>query len=83
LDTLRPTLRVDFGSGHPRPRKGSSLEAVARTGSMSEAGRKLGMSYRAWLLVDDMNNRFRDPVTAAQPSGAHDVARHSPRLGKN
>jgi molybdenum-dependent DNA-binding transcriptional regulator ModE len=50
---------------------------------MSEAGRKLGMSYRAWLLVDDMNNRFRDPVTAAQPSGAHDVARHSPRLGKN
>jgi molybdate transport system regulatory protein len=30
------------------------------------------MSYRrAWLLVDDMNNCFRDPVIAAQPGGAH------------
>jgi hypothetical protein len=30
------------------------------------------MSYRrAWLLVDDMNNCFRDPVIEAQPGGAH------------
>jgi len=30
------------------------------------------MSYRrAWLLVDDMNNCFRDPVIDAQPGGAH------------
>jgi molybdenum-dependent DNA-binding transcriptional regulator ModE len=28
------------------------------------------MSYRrAWLLVDDMNNCFRDPVIEAQPGG--------------
>jgi molybdate transport system regulatory protein len=30
------------------------------------------MSYRhTWLLVDDMNNGFLDPVVAAQPAGAH------------
>jgi molybdate transport system regulatory protein len=30
------------------------------------------MSYRrAWLLVDDMNNCFRDPVVEAQTGGAH------------
>jgi molybdate transport system regulatory protein len=30
------------------------------------------MSYRrAWLLVDDMNNCFRDPVVAAQAGGSH------------
>jgi molybdate transport system regulatory protein len=30
------------------------------------------MSYRrAWLLVDDMNNCFREPVVAAQAGGSH------------
>jgi molybdate transport system regulatory protein len=30
------------------------------------------MSYRrAWLLVDDMNGCFRDPVIEAQPGGVH------------
>jgi molybdate transport system regulatory protein len=29
------------------------------------------MSYRrAWLLVDDMNHCFREPVVATQPGGA-------------
>ena len=73
MDTLRLTLRVDFGSGRALgPGKICLLEAIAKTGSISQAGRKLGMSYRrAWLLVDDMNNCFRDPVVMAQPGGAH------------
>ena len=30
------------------------------------------MSYRrAWLLVDDMNNCFREPVVTAQKGGTH------------
>ncbi len=38
------------------PGKADLLEAIARTGSISAAGRSLGMSYRrAWLLVDVMN----------------------------
>jgi molybdate transport system regulatory protein len=73
MDTLRLTLRVDFGGGRALgPGKIRLLEAIAKTGSISQAGRKLGMSYRrAWLLVDDMNNCFRDPVITAQPGGAH------------
>jgi molybdate transport system regulatory protein len=73
MDTPRLTLRVDLGSGRALgPGKVRLLEAIARTGSISQAGRILGMSYRrAWLLVDDMNHCFRDAVIAAQPGGIH------------
>jgi molybdate transport system regulatory protein len=53
------------------PGKGELLEAIGATGSISEAARKLGMSYRrAWLLVDTMNRCFREPVVAAATGGA-------------
>jgi len=73
MDTPKLTLRVDFGSGRALgPGKIRLLEAIDTTGSISQAGRALGMSYRrAWLLVDDMNNCFRDAVISAQPGGAH------------
>jgi molybdate transport system regulatory protein len=73
MDTTKLTLRVDLGAGRALgPGKIRLLEAIEKTGSISQAGRKLGMSYRrAWLLVDDMNNCFRDPVIDAQPGGAH------------
>src|ERR1700739_2121134 len=66
-------LRVDLGSGRALgPGKIRLLEAIEETGSISQAGRTLGMSYRrAWLLVDDMNNCFRDGVIEAQPGGVH------------
>ncbi len=73
MDTPRLTLRVDLGNGRALgPGKVRLLEAIEKTGSISQAGRSLGMSYRrAWLLVDDMNNCFRDAVIAAQPGGVH------------
>ena len=73
MDRTRLTVRVDFGSHRAiGPGKIRLLEAIHRTGSIAQAGRSLGMSYRrAWLLVDDMNNCFRDPVITAQPGGAH------------
>ncbi|MFY9137860.1 winged helix-turn-helix domain-containing protein [Zwartia sp.] len=53
------------------PGKIAILEAIAETGSISAAGRKLGMSYRrAWLLVDQMNQYFKDPVVHAATGGA-------------
>jgi molybdate transport system regulatory protein len=69
---IRLTLRVDFGPDRAiGPGKVLLLEAIRDTGSISQAGRSLGMSYRrAWLLVDDMNRCFRDPVVTAQPGGA-------------
>jgi molybdate transport system regulatory protein len=68
----RLTLRVDFGPGRSiGPGKIRLLEAIERTGSISQAGRSLGMSYRrAWLLIDDMNQCFRHVVVSARPGGS-------------
>jgi len=67
----RLTVRVDFGSDRALgPGKIRLLEAVRNCGSISQAGRSLDMSYRrAWLLIDDMNRCFREPVVEAQPGG--------------
>ena len=72
MSGTRLTLRVDFGPGRSiGPGKIRLLEAIDRTGSISQAGRSLGMSYRrAWLLIDDMNQCFRDAVVSARPGGA-------------
>jgi molybdate transport system regulatory protein len=67
------TLRVDLGEDRAiGPGKIRLLEAIRDTGSITRAGAALGMSYRrAWLLVDDMNSCFREPVVAAQVGGSH------------
>lgn len=52
------------------PGKADLLEAIAREGSISAAGRAMGMSYRrTWLLVDTMNRCFDVPLVATQPGG--------------
>ena len=52
------------------PGKADLLDAIGRTGSISAAGRELGMSYRrAWLLVDAMNRCFEAPLVEARPGG--------------
>jgi molybdate transport system regulatory protein len=72
MDDIRLTVRVDFGSERALgPGKIRLLEAVGRTGSISQAGRSLDMSYRrAWLLIDDLNQCFREPVVTTQSGGA-------------
>src|SRR5258708_13591213 len=67
----RLTLRVDFGADRAiGPGKGLLLEAIRDTGSISQARRSLGMSYRRpWLLVDNMNPCFREPLVPTQPAG--------------
>jgi molybdate transport system regulatory protein len=43
---------------------------IAETGSISAAGRAMNMSYRrAWLLLDDLNNTFREPVATTMLGG--------------
>ena len=72
MSNVRLMVRVDFGAVRALgPGKTRLLEGIGKTGSISRAGRALGMSYRrAWLLVDDMNRCFRVPVVATQPGGA-------------
>jgi molybdate transport system regulatory protein len=56
------------------PGKADLLEAIAREGSISAAGRALGMSYRrAWMLVDTMNRCFRDPLVETHPGGGNNA----------
>lgn len=53
------------------PGKVNLLEAIARTGSISAAGRELNMSYRrAWLLVDEINRSLTEPAVSAAAGGA-------------
>lgn len=69
---LEIRFRVDFddlcsvGVGKIR-----LLEAIARTGSLSQAARDIAMSYRrAWLLIDSMNADFDTPVISATVGGS-------------
>lgn len=47
------------------------LEGIERSGSLSQAAREMGMSYRrAWLLIDSMNEEFDAPVVSATVGGS-------------
>ena len=67
----RLTIRVDLGKGGALgPGKVRLLELIRSHGSISEAGRVMGMSYRqAWLLVDNLNRSFRQAVVSKQTGG--------------
>ena len=53
------------------PGKADVLQAIADTGSLAEAGRRLGMSYqRVWSLVAAMNGDFVEPLVLKQRGGA-------------
>ncbi len=57
---------IAFGPG-----KADLLDAIAATGSISAAGKQLGMSYRrTWLLVDAMNRCFQHPLVETATGGA-------------
>jgi molybdate transport system regulatory protein len=46
------------------------LEGIDRWGSISEAARRMGMSYRrAWLLVQRMNEAAGEPLVTAVTGG--------------
>ncbi|MEM8648885.1 MAG: winged helix-turn-helix domain-containing protein [Pseudomonadota bacterium] len=65
---LRLVLGPDIAIG---PGKVDLLEQVKETGSIAEAGRTLGMSYkRAWQLIGTMNDAFKEPVVITSRGGA-------------
>src|ERR1700731_3695141 len=64
-------FRIDFAEhSSVGPGKIGLLEAIRNSGSISQAARDLGMSYRrAWLLIDNVKTAFRKPVTMATTGG--------------
>ncbi len=64
-------FRIDFADDcYIGPGKIDLLEGIQKSGSLSQAARDLGMSYRrAWLLVDSLRSSFREPVAMAMTGG--------------
>ncbi|MCB1449868.1 MAG: LysR family transcriptional regulator [Nitratireductor sp.] len=67
----RARLRIVLSSNAAiGPGKAGLLEAIAETGSIAAAGRKLGMSYkRAWNLVEAMNQDFEGGLVGTTRGG--------------
>ena len=67
----RLTLRIDFDAGRQiGPGKIRLLELIDSSGSISAAGRQMGMSYRrAWQLVEALNKSFNEPVVLTAIGG--------------
>jgi molybdate transport system regulatory protein len=65
------------------PGKADLLEAIDREGSISAAGRALGMSYRrAWLLVDVMNRCWTEPLVETVAGGGRARGARLTSLGR-
>ncbi|HEU4379598.1 MAG TPA: LysR family transcriptional regulator [Hyphomicrobiaceae bacterium] len=66
------TIRVDFGAfGYIGPGKIKLMELISKHGSISAAGKEMGMSYRrAWMLVDEINQIFKQPLVEKQMGGS-------------
>ena len=70
-DRLEPRIRILLGSSIAiGPGKAALLQAIAETGSIAAAGRRMAMSYRrAWVLTKTMNACFREPLIEAAKGG--------------
>jgi len=69
----RLRLRLLFGEDTMLgPGKAELLERIRDSGSISAAGRQMQMSYkRAWMLVEEMNAAFRDPLVDSSRGGVN------------
>ena len=79
------SLRIDLGEERRfGPGKARLLELIRETGSISAAGRALGMSYRrAWLLVDEINQIFKQPLVEKQMGGSGGGGARLTMLGRD
>jgi molybdate transport system regulatory protein len=68
----RIRLRIRFdGDGMIGPGRAELMDWIAKTGSISAAGRAMGMSYkRAWMLVEVLNAAFRSPLVESIRGGS-------------
>jgi molybdate transport system regulatory protein len=80
----RLSIRIDLPSGGKiGPGKIAVLEQIARTGSISAAGRTLKISYRrTWVLVEDINQGLGAPVIETAMGGTRGGGAVLTELGK-
>ncbi len=68
---IRARVWVEAGGQMAITETGADLlEQIAVCGSLSEAARRLGYSYRrAWMLLDNMNHRWPSPLVKTAVGG--------------
>jgi len=81
---LRGRLWVEIGSAVGLTEAGADLlEQIDVTGSLSEAARRLGFSYRrAWVLLDSMNRCWPRPLVDTQIGGRRGGGAHLTEAGQ-
>jgi molybdate transport system regulatory protein len=66
------------------PGKADLLDAIEVQGSITQAARCMGMSYRrAWLLVEAMNASFRAPLVETARGGRRGGGARLTALGRD
>ncbi|MBL0370783.1 winged helix-turn-helix domain-containing protein [Rhizobium sp. KVB221] len=68
---IKTNLRLTFPGGSPLSHgKAELMELIRETGSIRQAAQRMDMSYRrGWLLTDELNRMFREPVVATKHGG--------------
>ncbi|MBR9862463.1 MAG: LysR family transcriptional regulator [Rhodobacteraceae bacterium] len=77
-------LRVVFDDGvRVGPGKADLLGLIAEHGSIAAAGRAMKMSYkRAWMLVEEMNAAFKEPLVESSRGGSQGGGAHLTSTGR-
>ncbi len=79
----RLALRLYWDPVMMGPGKADLMQAITEEGSISAAGRRMGMSYRrAWALVEELNAGFREPVVLSARGGAKGGGAHLSPTGE-
>lgn len=70
---MKLNIRIQFDDDRALgPGKIRLLELIAEKGSISAAGRTMGMAYtRAWQLVEALNHVFDAPLVQIKHGGPH------------
>ncbi len=81
----KPQIRILFRKAIAMgPGKAELLQAIERAGSISAAAREMDMSYRrAWLLVDTMNQSFKQPLVSTETGGQRGGGAHVTEFGQD
>jgi len=82
--TPKPQIRILFRKAIAMgPGKAELLQSIERSGSISAAAREMDMSYRrAWLLVDTMNQSFKQVLVSTETGGQRGGGAHVTEFGQ-
>jgi len=82
---LRARLWIERAGAAAMTEAGADLlEQIEACGSLSEAARRLGFSYRrAWLLADGMNRRWPTPLLTTVTGGRRGGGAQITELGRH